>query len=165
MIRWAALAIRQVNESEQAGFYWRKNHEAEKPFLFGDFRFFAWGAPGECPGARYRLKGTSLAPDAKAKAEVKRKEGQSTIKFRAKNLPPASLLRREVSTYVLWSFDPVRQEYFNLGEVRVGSSGDEKGKAETVTRTALKRFRLLVTAEPNVNVSRPSDLEVLRSKK
>lgn len=111
------------------------------------------------------LKGTSLAPDAKAKAEVKRKEGQSTIKFRAKNLPPASLLRREVSTYVLWSFDPVRQEYFNLGEVRVGSSGDEKGKAETVTRTALKRFRLLVTAEPNVNVSRPSDLEVLRSKK
>jgi hypothetical protein len=110
------------------------------------------------------LKATSLTPDAKGKAEVKRKHGESLIKLQVKNLPPASELSRDATTYVLWSFDPARQEYHNLGEVRVGSSGDEKGKAELNGRTALKQFKLMVTAEPNVNVTHPSELVALRSK-
>lgn len=110
------------------------------------------------------LKGTSLTPDAKGKAEVKRKHGESLIKFKVSNLPPASQLRSDAVTYVLWSLDNTRQEYHNLGEVRVGSRGDERGKAQLDARTALKRFKLLVTAEASTNVTRPSDLVALRSK-
>ncbi len=36
------------------------------------------------------LKGTSLAPDAKGGAEVKRKHGESRVEFKVKNLPPAN---------------------------------------------------------------------------
>ncbi len=135
-----------------------------KVVTFVGMLLLAMSMAGTAWAYELRLKGTTITPDAKGEAEVKRKHGESLVKFKVKNLPPASELRHEAVTYVLWSLDPVRREYHNLGEVRVGSSGDEKGKAELQSRTALKRFKLIVTAEPNVTVTQPSDCVALNSK-
>jgi outer membrane protein OmpA-like peptidoglycan-associated protein len=104
------------------------------------------------------FQGTSIAPQAKGKAEVNSRVGNMEIKIEAKNLPSARNFGPLYLTYVLWAITPEGRAS-NLGEVVVDSDGNYKG---TLT-TALQAFGLIVTAEPYFAVRQPSDVVVMEN--
>ena len=89
------------------------------------------------------------------KAELNYRHGQTRVEvhFSGKH-QPAVLYGGDVTCYVLWAIEPDGTAE-NLGELRV--TGDD---ASHHFRTPVKRFALLVTAEPYGLVRRPSELVV-----
>lgn len=103
------------------------------------------------------FKGTSRAPAALLKAEVKASAGQTTISLEFLGLHPAVLFGGEISTYVLWAVNPAGQ-YENLGPV---GTLDTEGKVRF--STPLKDFAMMLTAEPLPVVQRPHELVIFLS--
>jgi hypothetical protein len=93
---------------------------------------------------------TSLVPGAAGQAEIL--PGPTRWKLSAvfANLPPASRLGREYLTYVLWCVTPEGRS-LNLGEVELTGTD-----AHLNTKVNLRRFGLIVTAEPYLAVSQPN---------
>lgn len=104
------------------------------------------------------LQGTSLAPQAKGKAEVNSRLGNMEIKVETEKLPAASQFGSLFLTYVLWAITPDGHAS-NLGEVVV----DKNGKFEGTRTTELQSFGLIVTAEPYFAVRQPSDVVVMEN--
>jgi hypothetical protein len=93
---------------------------------------------------------TPSVPGAAGQAEIL--PGPTWWKLDAffQNLPPASKLGSAYLTYVLWCVTPEGRT-LNLGEVELtGTDGHIK------TKVNLRRFGLIVTAEPYLAVSRPN---------
>ena len=104
------------------------------------------------------FKGTSLAPNAKGKAEVNSRLGHMEIKVEVEKLPSARQFGPLFLTYVLWAITPDGHSV-NLGEVVVNDDGNFEG-----TMTAnLQSFGLIVTAEPYFAVRQPSDVVVMEN--
>lgn len=98
------------------------------------------------------FSGTHGAPDAKIQGKVTFREGQARIVLDYESLKPAVLFGGDVTCYVVWAVSP-GQRAENLGELPSGN-----GKGSSQFATALKRFALVVTAEPYYLVRQPSSM-------
>ncbi len=94
--------------------------------------------------------GTQRAPDAHIQGKITFREGQARIELDFESLKPAVLFGGDVTCYVVWAVAP-GQRAENLGELPSGS-----GKGSSQFATALKRFALMITAEPYYLVRKPS---------
>jgi len=94
--------------------------------------------------------GTQRAPDAHIQGKITFREGQARIELEFESLKPAVLFGGDVTCYVVWAVAP-GQRAENLGELPSGS-----GKGSSQFATALKRFALMITAEPYYLVRKPS---------
>ena len=104
------------------------------------------------------FQGTSLAPKAKGKAEVRSQLGHMEIKVDVEKLPSARQFGQLFLTYVLWAITPDGHSV-NLGEVVVNDDGNFEG-----TMTAnLQSFGLIITAEPYFAVRQPSDVVAMEN--
>lgn len=101
------------------------------------------------------FKASPGGPAWALKAELNYRHGQTLIEIHTSGKhQPAVLYGGDVTCYVLWA---IEQDGIaaNLGEIRV--TGDNESHH---FRTPVKRFALVVTAEPYGLVSRPSELVV-----
>jgi hypothetical protein len=103
------------------------------------------------------LRYTALLPGAAGQAEIEPGRVGLKIHLIADELPPASQLRPECLTYVLWAVTPEGRAS-NLGEIQL--SGAE-GRLNT--KMVPSRFGLIVTAEPYFAVSQPSKTVVFEA--
>jgi hypothetical protein len=93
---------------------------------------------------------TPLVSGASGQAEILPGPTRWKLDTAFSNLPPASKLGSEYLTYVLWCVTPEGRT-LNLGEVQLtGTDG------HLDTKVNLRRFGLIVTAEPYLAVSRPN---------
>ncbi|HXJ92291.1 MAG TPA: hypothetical protein VMT20_05365 [Terriglobia bacterium] len=93
---------------------------------------------------------TALASGAAGQAEILPGPTKWKINAAFTNLSPASRLGSEYLTYVLWCITPEGRS-INLGEVTLtGTDGQLDAKLN------LRRFGLIITAEPYLSVSRPN---------
>jgi outer membrane protein OmpA-like peptidoglycan-associated protein len=104
------------------------------------------------------FQGTSLAPQAKGRADVNSRLGHMEVKFEVKNLPPAQSFGPLFLTYVFWAITP-EGHASNLGEVVIDSGGNFNGDVTT----DLQAFGLIITAEPYFAVRQPSDVVVMEN--
>lgn len=100
---------------------------------------------------------TPLVPGAAGQAEIL--PGPTWWKLNAdfRNLPPASELGSEYLTYVLWCITPEGRS-LNLGEVELTGTGGHLN-----TKLNMRRFGLIVTAEPYLAVSQPNKAVVFEA--
>jgi outer membrane protein OmpA-like peptidoglycan-associated protein len=104
------------------------------------------------------LLGAAIMPGASGEARVEARPGVTSIEIAVKGLEQPSRFGAEFLTYVLWAVSPEGSTY-NLGEVRIGGSGDGKLK----TSAQLQAFSLFVTAEPYFAVHQPSEIVVMEN--
>lgn len=106
----------------------------------------------ERTGVNLELGPTPRVVPAKAEADVKYRDGQAEVEVEARKLPPAILFGGDVTSYVVWAVSRDGNAE-NLGELIVKDTS-----ADVTYRTGQKEFALLVTAEPNPLVLKPSTL-------
>ncbi len=104
-----------------------------------------------------QFQGTPLAATARGEASIYMRNGVTHIAARFAGLVPANELGPLDMTYVLWAITPSGVPH-NLGEVEL-----LHGVARLRTATNLQAFGLVVTAEPDFAVSRPSNTVVLQN--
>jgi hypothetical protein len=110
-----------------------------------------------------QMKGTPLAPDARAKLKIGSRPGFVELDINRggiSGLKPARLLGKDFLTYVLWAVS-IDGRASNLGEITFEG---EHPVPVNVT-TPYQTFWLMVTAEPNYAVVDPSNQVVLYSVK
>ena len=100
---------------------------------------------------------TALVNGAAGQAEIVPGPTKWKINAAFTKLPPASRLGSEYLTYVLWCITPQGRS-INLGEVTLtGTDGHLDAKLN------LRRFGLIITAEPYLAVSRPNKAVVFEA--
>jgi outer membrane protein OmpA-like peptidoglycan-associated protein len=99
------------------------------------------------------MVGTSIAPAAIGKAEVKRKEGRTRIRVEMRNFVNPQSLGPYYTTYVLWAISPEGQAD-NLAEMPF------KRDVDIDVTTPLQTFALIITAEPYSAVKLPSPVVI-----
>lgn len=99
------------------------------------------------------MVGTNIAPQARGKAEVKRKEGRARIKVELQHLPHPQSLGSFYTAYVLWAIAPEGQAE-TLAELPISKEFDFE------VTTSFQTFGLIITAEPHSAVKLPSPLIV-----
>ncbi len=104
-----------------------------------------------------QFQGTPLAATARGEASIYMRNGVTHIAARFTGLVPANELGPLDMTYVLWAITPSGVPH-NLGEVEL-----LHGVARLRTATNLQAFGLVVTAEPDFAVNRPSNTVVLQN--
>lgn len=104
-----------------------------------------------------QFQGTPLAATARGEASIYMRNGATHIVARFTGLVPANELGPLDMTYVLWAITPSGVPH-NLGEVEL-----LHGVARLRTATNLQAFGLVVTAEPDFAVNRPSNTVVLQN--
>ncbi|HSE98692.1 MAG TPA: OmpA family protein, partial [Blastocatellia bacterium] len=107
----------------------------------------------EDDGTEINMVGTSISPRANGKADVKRKEGRTRIKFKMNNLGHPQSLGAYYTTYILWAIAPEGQAD-NIAELPV------RGETDIEVTTSFQTFGLIVTAEPHSAVRFPSPIIV-----
>jgi len=103
------------------------------------------------------FRGTDLLATAHGEAKVESKKGRMAIEAEFEGLQPASVIRAEYLTYVLWAVTPEGRTA-NLGEVLLSGT-----KSKLDVTTELQDFGLVVTAEPYYAVRQPSDMIVMEN--
>src|SRR6516225_10915367 len=101
------------------------------------------------------LKGTELAPNASGQAKVKMGEMEVTIEVEANGLNGPHSLGNQFETYMVWAITAAGKA-FKLGEME--AKGDQ---FKLNTKSAVRSFAIVVTAEPYQQVTRPADTIVL----
>lgn len=113
-----------------------------------------------CRGITLKPKPTAVAPAAKPNIEIEQdKNGNARIEVEVEHLAPPERLESEDSIYVLWAVGTKGQN-MNLGRLTV----DRDRRGALVTKTPLRKFRLILTAEQNATVQRPSANVVFRTR-
>lgn len=101
-------------------------------------------------GTSVDMVGTAIAPRARGKANVKRKDGRTRIEFKLENLDNPQSLGAFYTTYVLWAIAPEGQAD-NIGELVLNGR-----ESDIEVTTPYQNFGLIVTAEPYGAVKMPS---------
>jgi hypothetical protein len=101
------------------------------------------------------LKGTELAPNASGQAKVKMGEMEVTIEVEANGLNGPHSLGNQFETYMVWAITAAGKA-FKLGEME--AKGDQ---FKLNTKSAVRSFAIVVTAEPYRQITRPADTIVL----
>ena len=101
------------------------------------------------------LKGTELAPNASGQAKLKTGDVEVSVEAQANGLGAPGSFGTQFETYVVWAITPAGK-VFKLGAM------ESKGKTfELNTKSAVRSFAIVVTAEPYQQVTRPADAIVL----
>ncbi len=101
------------------------------------------------------LKGTELAPNASGKAKLKMGDVEVTVEAQANGLGAPGSFGIQFETYVVWAITPAGK-VFKLGAMEANGS-----RFELNTKSAVRSFAIVVTAEPYQQVTRPADTIVL----
>ncbi|MFL6274496.1 MAG: OmpA family protein [Blastocatellia bacterium] len=99
------------------------------------------------------MVGSTIAPRAMGKAEVKHQNGRTRIKLEMTDLGNPQAIGPYYTTFVLWAIAPEGQAD-NLAELSV------KTKIEIDVTTNFQTFGLIITAEPHSAVKLPSPVIV-----
>jgi len=101
------------------------------------------------------LKGTELAPNASGQAKLNMGDVQVRVEAQANGLGAPGSFGTQFETYVVWAITPAGKA-FKLGAMEAKGS-----RFELNTKSAVRNFAIVVTAEPYQQVTRPADMIVL----
>ena len=101
------------------------------------------------------LKGTELSPNASGQAKLKMGDVEVTVETQANGLGAPGSFGSQFETYVVWAITPAGKT-FKLGTMEAKGNGFELN-----TKSAVRSFAIVVTAEPYQQVTRPADTIVL----
>src|SRR4051812_45663433 len=101
------------------------------------------------------LKGTELAPKASGQAELKMGDVEVTVEVKANGLGEPGRFGAQFESYLVWAITPAGKT-FKLGTMKAKGN-----QFELNTKTAVRSFAIVVTAEPYQQVMRPADTTVL----
>src|SRR6516162_3898991 len=101
------------------------------------------------------LKGTELAPNASGQAKLKMGNVDVTIETQANGLGAPESFGTQFETYVVWAITPAGKAF------KLGAMEAKGNRFELNTKSAVRSFAILVTAEPYQQVTRPADTIVL----
>jgi len=115
-----------------------------------------------CGGAlSYQMKGSELSPgaDATITADVQDDRHLTRFDLTASNIAPADRIGEGATTYVVWARPNFRTPWTRLGALDLGDDGRSGSAKLTYAETD---FDVLVTAEPDPEVSSPSKMELFK---
>ena len=101
------------------------------------------------------LKGTELAPGASGQAKLKMGETDVTIEAQTSGLGAPASFGSQYETYMVWAITPAGKT-FKLGAMKAKGN-----RFELDTKSAVRSFAIVVTAEPYQQVTHPADTIVL----
>ena len=101
------------------------------------------------------LKGTELAPNASGKTKLKMGDVEVTVEAEADGLGAPGTFGTQFETYLMWAITPAGKVF------KVGAMQAKGKRYELNTKSAVRSFAIVVTAEPYQQVTRPSDMIVL----
>jgi hypothetical protein len=101
------------------------------------------------------LKGTELAPNASGQAKLKMGEVEVTVEAQANGLGAPGSFGAQFEIYLVWAITPAGK-IFKLGAMEAKGN-----RFELNTKSAVRSFAIVVTAEPYQQVTRPADTIVL----
>ena len=101
------------------------------------------------------LKGTELAPNASGQAKLKMGDVEVTVEAQAIGLGAPGSFGAQFETYLVWAITPAGKTF------KLGAMEAKGNRFELNTKSAVRSFAIVVTAEPYQQVARPSDTIVL----
>ena len=101
------------------------------------------------------LKGTELAPNASAQAKLKMGDVEVTVETQANGLGAPGTFGAQFETYLVWAITPAGKTF------KLGAMEAKGNRFELNTKSAVRSFAIVVTAEPYQQVTRPADTIVL----
>ena len=101
------------------------------------------------------LKGTELAPNASGQAKLKMGDVEVTVEAQANGLGAPGSFGTQFETYVVWAITPAGKAF------KLGAMEAKGNRFELNTKSAVRSFAIVVTAEPYQQVTRPADTIVL----
>jgi hypothetical protein len=101
------------------------------------------------------LKGTELAPNASGQAKLKMGNVEVTVEAQANGLGAPGSFGTQFETYVVWAITPAGKAF------KLGAMEAKGNRFELNTKSAVRSFAIVVTAEPYQQVMRPADTIVL----
>src|SRR6516165_7675054 len=101
------------------------------------------------------LKGTELVPNASGQAKLKMGDVEVTVEAQANGLGAPGTFGTQFETYVVWAITPAGKAF------KLGVMETKGNRFELNTKSAVRSFAIVVTAEPYQQVTRPADTIVL----
>jgi len=101
------------------------------------------------------LKGTELAPNASGQAKLKMGEVEVSIEAQVNGLAAPDSLGAQFQIYLVWAITPAGKTF------KLGALEAKGNRFELKTKSAVRSFAIVVTAEPYQQVTRPADTVVL----
>ena len=118
------------------------------------------GMSGTANQSTARLQSAQIVPAAQGTITAdENKNGNLDVAVKVDHLAPASKVRQDAQTYVVWLV-PTGQPAHSIGTLQL----DDNLHGELATMTPLRRFEIFVTAEPSSTVTKPSGQPVLRGR-
>ena len=105
--------------------------------------------------ATVTLKGTESAPNASGQAKLKMGDVDVTIEAQANGLEAPGTFGTQFESYVVWAITPTGKTF------KLGAMEAKGNRFELDTKSAVRSFAMVVTAEPYEQVTRPADTIVL----
>jgi hypothetical protein len=102
------------------------------------------------------LKGTELAPNASGQAKLKMGDVEVTVEAQANGLAAPGSFGAQFEEYVIWAITPAGKAF------KLGAMEAKGNRFELKTKSAVRSFAIVVTAEPYLQVTRPADTIVLQ---
>jgi hypothetical protein len=101
------------------------------------------------------LKGTELAPNASGQAKLKMGDVEVTVEAQANGLGAPGSFGDQFQIYLVWAITPAGKTF------KLGAMEAKGNRFELRTKSAVRSFAIVVTAEPYQQVTRPADTIVL----
>ncbi len=101
------------------------------------------------------LKGTELAPNASGQAKLKMGDVEVTVEAQANGLGAPASFGAQFEIYLVWAITPAGKTF------KLGAMEAKGNRFELNTKSAVRSFAIVVTAEPYQQVTRPADTIVL----
>src|SRR5271154_3758165 len=94
------------------------------------------------------LKGTELAPNASGQAKLEMGNVEVTVKAQANGLGPPGSFGTQFETYMVWAITRTGKAF------KLGAMNAKGNRYEFETKSAVRSFAIVVTAEPYEQVGR-----------
>src|ERR1700738_2131219 len=101
------------------------------------------------------LKGTELAPKASGQAKLEMGDVEVTVEAQANGLGAPGSFGAQFEIYLVWAITPAGKTF------KLGAMEAKGNRFELNTKSAVRSFAIVVTAEPYQQVTRPADTIVL----
>ncbi|HXY26361.1 MAG TPA: hypothetical protein VEI73_17040 [Candidatus Acidoferrum sp.] len=101
------------------------------------------------------LKGTELAPNASGQAKLKMGDVDVTVEVQANGLGEPGSFGAQFEIYLVWAITPAGKTF------KLGAMEAKGNRFELNTKSAVRSFAIVVTAEPYQQVTRPANTIVL----
>jgi hypothetical protein len=147
---WAGDCVARTRQTESAGA--GQNLKFQPKLVTKTVSVIKPQASGSVTTA---LKGTELAPNASGQVKLKMGDVEVTVEAQANGLNAPGSFGTEFETYIVWAITPAGKVF------KLGPMADKGNRFELKTKTAVRSFAIVVTAEPYQQVARPSDMIVL----